>query len=236
MTFSVCLHFKCRLRDYELFNHTYCMLSQIICDGECAVLLTFLFHIAIFTSLPTPWTRVSHYFSLAEGWCRSVASEMSRKRRFCNFGNVVSPCVVSLCVSLAALFTEVPHDITTRSGEDVEMACSFRGAGSSSYSLEIQWWYIKGHRDWQEKPALITNNVSHEGKQVFLLWVPTGVHFSSCQVAHGKFNLQISLQIFYLPNAPHPPPQFQNAILKYLEFHSYIELTFYLFILIFYNI
>lgn len=87
----------------------------------------------------------------------------------CNFGNVVSPCVVSLCVSLAALFTEVPHDITTRSGEDVEMACSFRGAGSSSYSLEIQWWYIKGHRDWQEKPALITNNVSHEGKQVFLL-------------------------------------------------------------------
>uniref|UniRef100_A0A667XE41 V-set and transmembrane domain-containing protein 2-like protein n=1 Tax=Myripristis murdjan TaxID=586833 RepID=A0A667XE41_9TELE len=58
-----------------------------------------------------------------------------------------------------ALFTEVPHDITTQSGEDVEMACSFRGAGSPSYSLEIQWWYIKNHRNWQEKPAWITNQV-----------------------------------------------------------------------------
>lgn len=64
---------------------------------------------------------------------------------------------------LAALFTEVPHDITTQSGEDVEMACSFRGAGSPSYLLEIQWWYIKNHRDWQEKTARITNNVSREG-------------------------------------------------------------------------
>lgn len=73
-----------------------------------------------------------------------------------------------LFLSLAALFTEVPHDITTQSGEDVEMACSFRGAGSPSYSLEIQWWYIKDHRNWQEKPAQITNNVSREGKQVFL--------------------------------------------------------------------
>ncbi|XP_051271680.1 V-set and transmembrane domain-containing protein 2-like protein [Dicentrarchus labrax] len=62
-------------------------------------------------------------------------------------------------ISGNALFTEVPHDITTQSGEDVEMACSFRGAGSPSYSLEIQWWYIKDHRDWQEKPAQITNNV-----------------------------------------------------------------------------
>uniref|UniRef100_A0A3Q3MLT1 V-set and transmembrane domain-containing protein 2-like protein n=1 Tax=Mastacembelus armatus TaxID=205130 RepID=A0A3Q3MLT1_9TELE len=61
--------------------------------------------------------------------------------------------------SLAALFTEVPHDIMTHSGEDVEMACSFRGAGSPSYSLEIQWWYIKNDRDWQEKPAHVTNNV-----------------------------------------------------------------------------
>ncbi|XP_039971610.1 V-set and transmembrane domain-containing protein 2-like protein [Xiphias gladius] len=58
-----------------------------------------------------------------------------------------------------ALFTEVPHDISTQSGEDVEMACSFRGAGSPSYSLEIQWWYIKGHRNWQEKSAQITNYV-----------------------------------------------------------------------------
>ncbi|XP_030585940.1 V-set and transmembrane domain-containing protein 2-like protein [Archocentrus centrarchus] len=62
-------------------------------------------------------------------------------------------------ISGNALFTEIPHDITTHSGEDVEMACSFRGAGSPSYSLEIQWWYIKDHRDWQEKPPYTTNNV-----------------------------------------------------------------------------
>lgn len=62
-------------------------------------------------------------------------------------------------VSGNALFTEVPHDITTQSGEDVEMACSFRGAGSPSYSLEIQWWYIKDHRNWQDKSGQITNNV-----------------------------------------------------------------------------
>ncbi|XP_008276848.1 V-set and transmembrane domain-containing protein 2-like protein [Stegastes partitus] len=62
-------------------------------------------------------------------------------------------------ISGNALFTEVPHDIRTHSGEDVEMACSFRGAGSPSYSLEIQWWYIKDHQDWQEKPGHIINNV-----------------------------------------------------------------------------
>lgn len=44
------------------------------------------------------------------------------------------------------------------------MACSFRGAGSPS-SLEIQWWYIKAHQDWQQKPPHMTN-VSHQGKQL----------------------------------------------------------------------
>ncbi|KAM3621244.1 uncharacterized protein V6R79_008366 [Siganus canaliculatus] len=62
-------------------------------------------------------------------------------------------------ISGNALFTEVPHDITTQSGEDVEMACSFRGAGSPSYSLEIQWWYIKDYRDQQKGSTYITNNV-----------------------------------------------------------------------------
>ncbi|KAL0977825.1 hypothetical protein UPYG_G00161740 [Umbra pygmaea] len=61
-------------------------------------------------------------------------------------------------VSGNALFTEVPHDITTQTGQDVEMACSFRGAGPS-YSLEIQWWYMKNHKDWPEKPAWTTNQV-----------------------------------------------------------------------------
>ncbi|KAM9536840.1 V-set and transmembrane domain-containing protein 2-like protein isoform 2-T2 [Salvelinus alpinus] len=61
-------------------------------------------------------------------------------------------------ISGNALFTEVPHDTTTHSGQDVEMACSFRGAGPS-YSLEIQWWYMKNHRDWPEKPAWTSNQV-----------------------------------------------------------------------------
>ncbi|MBN3308595.1 V-set and transmembrane domain-containing protein 2-like protein [Amia ocellicauda] len=62
-------------------------------------------------------------------------------------------------ISGNALFTEVPHDITARSGQDVEMACSFRGAGSPSYSLEIQWWYIRNHKDWTEKQTWTTNQI-----------------------------------------------------------------------------
>ncbi|XP_035486886.2 V-set and transmembrane domain-containing protein 2-like protein [Scophthalmus maximus] len=62
-------------------------------------------------------------------------------------------------VSGNAFFTEVPHDTTTQSGDDVEMACSFRGAGSPSYSLEIQWWYIRNLRNWQEESAQMTNYV-----------------------------------------------------------------------------
>ncbi|KAL1021070.1 hypothetical protein UPYG_G00008330 [Umbra pygmaea] len=61
-------------------------------------------------------------------------------------------------ISGNAEFTEVPHDITALSGQDVEMACSFRGAGPS-YSLEIQWWYIRNHRDWTEKQPWTTNQV-----------------------------------------------------------------------------
>ncbi|XP_051517179.1 V-set and transmembrane domain-containing protein 2-like protein [Myxocyprinus asiaticus] len=62
-------------------------------------------------------------------------------------------------ISSNALFTEVPHDITAQSGQDVEMACSFRGAGSPSYSLEIQWWYIRNHREWMDKQTWTTNQV-----------------------------------------------------------------------------
>lgn len=67
--------------------------------------------------------------------------------------------MVCLCVCSSALFTEVPHDITAQSGQDVEMACSFRGAGSPSYSLEIQWWYIRNHREWTDKQTWTTNQV-----------------------------------------------------------------------------
>lgn len=62
-------------------------------------------------------------------------------------------------ISSNALFTEVPHDITAQSGQDVEMACSFRGAGSLSYSLEIQWWYIRNHREWTDKQTWTSNQV-----------------------------------------------------------------------------
>lgn len=63
-----------------------------------------------------------------------------------------------------ALFTETPHDMTARTGEDVEMACSFRGSGSPSYSLEIQWWYVRSHRDWTDKQAWASNQVPPLGR------------------------------------------------------------------------
>lgn len=62
-------------------------------------------------------------------------------------------------ISGNAVFTEVPHNMVAQSGQDVEMACSFRGAGSPSYSLEIQWWYIRNQKDRREKPAWTTNQV-----------------------------------------------------------------------------
>uniref|UniRef100_A0A8D0DLQ2 V-set and transmembrane domain-containing protein 2-like protein n=1 Tax=Salvator merianae TaxID=96440 RepID=A0A8D0DLQ2_SALMN len=58
-----------------------------------------------------------------------------------------------------AFFTETPHDMTARAGEDVEMACSFRGSGSPSYSLEIQWWYVRTHRDWTDKQNWASNQL-----------------------------------------------------------------------------
>ncbi|KAK9405037.1 DUF1716 domain-containing protein [Crotalus adamanteus] len=58
-----------------------------------------------------------------------------------------------------SFFTETPHDMTARAGEDVEMACSFRGSSSPSYSLEIQWWYVRTHKDWTEKENWDTNQV-----------------------------------------------------------------------------
>ncbi|XP_062853025.1 V-set and transmembrane domain-containing protein 2-like protein [Trichomycterus rosablanca] len=62
-------------------------------------------------------------------------------------------------ISGNALFTEVPHDVITQSGQDVEMACSFRGSGSSSVLLEIQWWYLRHLHKWAKKPAWTTNQV-----------------------------------------------------------------------------
>ncbi|XP_063802099.1 V-set and transmembrane domain-containing protein 2B [Pseudophryne corroboree] len=48
-----------------------------------------------------------------------------------------------LLFSVHAKFTEVPKDVTIREGDDIEMPCAFRASGSTSFSLEIQWWYLK---------------------------------------------------------------------------------------------
>uniref|UniRef100_A0A3B4AP50 V-set and transmembrane domain-containing protein 2-like protein n=1 Tax=Periophthalmus magnuspinnatus TaxID=409849 RepID=A0A3B4AP50_9GOBI len=70
------------------------------------------------------------------------------------------PAVMKCVLCVAAMFTEVPHDMTAQRGQDVEMACSFRGAGMPSYSLEIQWWYIRNHMDWTDQQPWTTNEVS----------------------------------------------------------------------------
>lgn len=50
--------------------------------------------------------------------------------------------------------------MTAQAGEDVEMACSFRGSGSPSYSLEIQWWYVRTHKDWTDKQTWASGQVT----------------------------------------------------------------------------
>lgn len=42
-----------------------------------------------------------------------------------------------------ATFTEVPKDVNVGEGEDIEMPCAFKAIGSTPFSLEIQWWYLK---------------------------------------------------------------------------------------------
>ncbi|XP_050967562.1 V-set and transmembrane domain-containing protein 2-like protein [Labeo rohita] len=75
------------------------------------------------------------------------------------YAQITANLAVDNHVSGNALFTEVPHDVVSQAGDDVEMACSFRGASSSSVSLEIQWWYTRHSRDWAEQPAWTTNQV-----------------------------------------------------------------------------
>ncbi|XP_069508489.1 V-set and transmembrane domain-containing protein 2-like protein [Ambystoma mexicanum] len=62
-------------------------------------------------------------------------------------------------ISANALFTEAPHDMTARAGEDVEMACSYRGSSPLPYSLEIQWWYVRNHKDWTDKQTWASNQL-----------------------------------------------------------------------------
>ncbi|EOA98172.1 V-set and transmembrane domain-containing protein 2-like protein [Anas platyrhynchos] len=55
--------------------------------------------------------------------------------------------------------------MTAQAGEDVEMACSFRGSGSPSYSLEIQWWYVRNHKDWTDKQTWASSQSSVLGPE-----------------------------------------------------------------------
>lgn len=84
-----------------------------------------------------------------------VAGSIIPRRR----GGTSPQAPAALALSPAALFTETPHDMTAQAGEDVEMACSFRGSGSPSYSLEIQWWYVRNHKDWTDKQTWASNQV-----------------------------------------------------------------------------
>ncbi|XP_042202171.1 V-set and transmembrane domain-containing protein 2A [Callorhinchus milii] len=57
-----------------------------------------------------------------------------------------------LTFSSQARFTELPRSVTATEGENVEMACAFRGSGSPSYYLEIQWWFIRAPADQDYSP------------------------------------------------------------------------------------
>ncbi|XP_023678473.1 V-set and transmembrane domain-containing protein 2B-like isoform X1 [Paramormyrops kingsleyae] len=48
-----------------------------------------------------------------------------------------------LLLFVSATFTEIPRDVNVGEGEDIEMPCAFRTTGSTPFSLEIQWWYLK---------------------------------------------------------------------------------------------
>ncbi|XP_049642217.1 V-set and transmembrane domain-containing protein 2B isoform X2 [Suncus etruscus] len=73
---------------------------------------------------------------------------MEQRSPLCSLGYLPPPPLLLLLHALPLLladatFTEVPKDVTVREGDDIEMPCAFRASGATSYSLEIQWWYLK---------------------------------------------------------------------------------------------
>ncbi|XP_063152926.1 V-set and transmembrane domain-containing protein 2-like protein isoform X2 [Candoia aspera] len=111
-------------------------------------------------------------------------------------------------ISGNAFFTETPHDMTARAGEDVEMACSFRGSSSPSYSLEIQWWYMRARKDWAEKENWDANqvvkvagsNISHKLRLSRVRPADEGTYecrvidFSDRQARHHKAQAYLRVQ------------------------------------------
>ncbi|NXJ03823.1 VTM2B protein, partial [Odontophorus gujanensis] len=86
-----------------------------------------------------------------------------------------------LCVPLPATFTEVPKDVTVREGDDIEMPCAFRASGSTSYSLEIQWWYLKEPaRELAHELAVSVpgsrSKVTGGTHRTYLCYRPTPIH------------------------------------------------------------
>ncbi|XP_034494786.1 V-set and transmembrane domain-containing protein 2B isoform X2 [Ailuropoda melanoleuca] len=69
---------------------------------------------------------------------------MEQRNRLGALGYLPPLLLYALLLFVAdATFTEVPKDVTVREGDDIEMPCAFRASGATSYSLEIQWWYLK---------------------------------------------------------------------------------------------
>ncbi|XP_057348946.1 V-set and transmembrane domain-containing protein 2B isoform X2 [Manis pentadactyla] len=68
---------------------------------------------------------------------------MEQRNRLGALGYLPPLLLHALLFVADATFTEVPKDVTVREGDDIEMPCAFRASGATSYSLEIQWWYLK---------------------------------------------------------------------------------------------
>ncbi|KAM9831180.1 V-set and transmembrane domain-containing protein 2B [Neosynchiropus ocellatus] len=64
---------------------------------------------------------------------------MEKTALYCLLNNLI----LHFIFSMAAVFTEVPKDVSVGEGEDVEMPCAFKASNAAPMSLEIQWWYLK---------------------------------------------------------------------------------------------
>lgn len=89
-------------------------------------------------------SRAGPHSSWGQEWGQPKAGEQEIDRL--SLGLSQAPAfqlVTPLSLPPPATFTEVPKDVTVREGDDIEMPCAFRASGATSYSLEIQWWYLK---------------------------------------------------------------------------------------------
>ncbi|XP_053737403.1 V-set and transmembrane domain-containing protein 2B [Synchiropus splendidus] len=64
---------------------------------------------------------------------------MEKAALYCLLNNLT----LHVILSMAAVFTEIPKDVSVGEGEDVEMPCAFQASSAAHVSLEIQWWYLK---------------------------------------------------------------------------------------------